>query len=227
MGHTPEATGIFFGVKIYAAVLIPLAYAALRPLITRALPTTAFLFVLLAVIGFYTPDIWLRMNIRHRQQKILAGFPDALDLMVICVEASLSLDAAIRKVAEELQVTNRIVSEEFKLIDLALRAGQSRQLALLSLSRRVDIQEVKNFVELVIQTELFGTSIAQALRVQADAMRLKKRLLAEEKANELPVKLIFPLLFFIFPSLLVIILGPGLIRLMKVLSNMVVRVPAG
>jgi tight adherence protein C len=222
-----DAPLIFCGLKLYVAILVPVVYAALRTLAMRALPATVFVFVLLAVVGFYAPDIWVRMHIRRRRQKVFEGFPDALDLMVVCVEAGMGLDAAIHKVGEEIQLTNRVLSEEFKLLDLGLRAGQSHQLALLSLSRRVDVEEVNNFVALLNQTEQFGTGIAQALRVHADAMRLKRWQFAEEKATKLPVKLLFPLLFFIFPSLFVVILGPAIIRLMKVLSHMVNNAPTG
>ncbi|HEY7493323.1 MAG TPA: type II secretion system F family protein [Candidatus Tectomicrobia bacterium] len=220
-----DAPSIFLGVKLYLAILVPAVYAAIRPLAIGALPTTALLFVLLAVLGFYAPDIWVRMHIRRRRQKVFEGFPDALDLMVVCVEAGLGLDAAIHKVGEEIQLTNPVLSEEFKLLDLGLRAGQSRQLAMLSLGRRVDVEEVNNFVALLIQTEQFGTSIAQALRVHADAMRLKRRQVAEEKATKLPVKLLFPLLFFIFPSLVLVLLGPGVLRLTKVLSHIIHMAP--
>jgi tight adherence protein C len=222
-----DAPVIFFGIKLYVAILVPALYAVLRSLAMHALPATVFLFVLLAVIGFYTPDIWVRIHIRHRQQKVFEGFPDALDLLVVCVEAGLGLDAAIHKVGEEIELTNRVLSEEFKLLDLGLRAGQSRQLALLNLSRRVDVDEVNNFVSLLTQTEQFGTSIAQALRVHADGMRLKRQQMAEEKAGKLPVKLLFPLLFFIFPSLFLIILGPGIIRLMKVFMQIIKSAPTG
>jgi tight adherence protein C len=216
-----DAPYIFLGVKLYLAILVPAVYAALLPHAVGALPTTAFPFVLLAVIGFYAPGLWVRMHLRHRQKQIVAGFPNALDLLVVCVEAGLGLDAAIHKVGEEIQLTNQVLSEELKLLELGLRAGQSRQLAFLSLSRRVDVEEVNNLMALLIQTEQFGTSIAQALRVHADGMRLKRRQFAEEKATKLPVKLLFPLLLFIFPSLLLVILGPGILRLTKVLSHMI------
>jgi tight adherence protein C len=222
-----DTPAIFLGVKLYLAILVPAVYALLRLLVMRALPATTLLFVLLAVLGFYAPDFWVSLKRRYRRKKIFEGFPDALDLMVVCVEAGLGLDAAIHKVGDEMQLTNRILSEEFKLLDLGLRAGQARQLALLSLSRRVDVEGVNNFVALLIQTEQFGTSIAQALRVHADAMRLKRRQFAEEKAAKLPVKLLFPLLFFIFPGLFVVILGPGMIRLMKLFSQIVKTAPAG
>jgi tight adherence protein C len=218
----PDASIIFFGVKVYLAILVPVVYG----LLPYALSASAFLLVLLAVGGFYVPNLWVKMKTRYRRRQIFSGFPDALDLMVICVEASLSLDAAIQRIAEEFQLTNRVVSEELKLLALSLRAGQSRQLALLGLSQRVDVEEVNNFVDIMIQTEQFGTNVAQSLRVQADAMRLKKRLFAEEKASKLPVKLLLPLLFFIFPSILLIILGPGIIRLVKILSYIVNSSPA-
>jgi tight adherence protein C len=220
-----DALSIFMGVKLYLALLLPAVYAALSPLATRALPATALLFILLAVIGFYAPDMWVKMKVRRRRWKVFVGFPDALDLLVVCVEAGLGLDAAIHKVAEEMQLTNPILSEEFKLLDLGMRAGQSRQLALLSLGRRVDMEEVNNFVALLIQTERFGTSIAKSLRVHADAMRLKRRQFAEEKATKLPVKLLFPLLFFIFPGLFLVLLGPGMLRLMRVLTQIVKSAP--
>jgi tight adherence protein C len=223
-----DAPAIFLGIKLYLAVLVPVVYAVLRlPRFSGSMTTSLFFFLLLAVLGFYAPGVWVRMHIRRRRQKVFAGFPDALDLMVVCIEAGLGLDAAIHKVGEELQLTHRIMSEEFRLLGLALRAGQARQLALLSLSRRVDVEEVSNFVALLIQTEQFGTSIAQALRVHADAMRLKRRQFAEEKATKLPVKLLFPLLLFIFPGLFVVILGPGFIRLMKTFSHMLNIAPTG
>jgi tight adherence protein C len=220
-----DAAGVFFGVKLYLAILVPLVYAVLQPLAMRVLPPTAFFLVLLAVVGFYLPGLWVRVKMRQRQRKVFEGFPDALDLMVVCVEAGLGLDAAIHKVGEEMQWTNRVLSEEFKHLELGLRAGQSRRLALLSLSRRVDVEEVNSFVALLLQTEQFGTSIAQALRVHADAMRLKRRQRAEEKATQLPVKLLFPLLIFIFPSLFVVILGPAIIRLMRVVMHMMSSAP--
>jgi tight adherence protein C len=222
-----DAVFVFFGVKLYLAILVPLVYAALQPLTIRTLPPTVFFFVFLAVLGFYLPGLWVRLKMRQRRQKVFEGFPDALDLMVVCVEAGLGLDAAVHKVGEEIQLTNRVLSEEFKLLDLGLRAGQSRRLALQSLSRRVDVEEVNSFVALLLQTEQFGTSIAQALRVHADAMRLKKRQRAEEKASQLPVKLLFPLLIFIFPSLFVVILGPAIIRLIRVIMQMMTGAPTG
>jgi tight adherence protein C len=221
-----DAPFIFLGIKLYLAVLVPMAYVAMRSLTPHLLPMSAFILLSLAVLGFYAPGLWVSMKIRYRSRKVFEGFPDALDLVVVCVEAGLGLDAAIQKVGEEFHLTNRILSEEFRLLNLGLRAGQSRQLAFLSLSRRIKVEEVNNFVSLLIQTEQFGTSIAQALRVHADSMRLKRRQFAEERATKLPVKLLFPLLLFVFPGLLLIILGPGFLRLMKVFSHIIKSGPA-
>jgi tight adherence protein C len=201
------------------AIALPAVFAVLR---TSALPMlphtqTMFLFIFLAVAGFYTPNLWVKTKIQRRQQKILAGFPDALDLMTVCVEAGLGLDAAMNQVADEISMSNRILSEELKLVNLELRAGQSRQNALRNLSLRTDLEDVNNFTTLLIQTDNFGTSISQTLRVHSDTMRTKRHHRAEEQAAKLPVKLLLPLIFFIFPSMFVVIAGPAIIRIMRIL----------
>ncbi|MBI3329330.1 MAG: type II secretion system F family protein [Nitrospinae bacterium] len=214
-----DAPLIFFGAKLCLAMLLPGAFALLR---ASALPTmphthTMLLFVLSAVVGFYAPNLWVQLKTQSRQQKILAGFPDALDLMVVCVEAGLGLDAAMNQVGAEMKLSHPLLSEEFKLVNAELRAGQSRQNALRNLSLRTGLEDVNNFATLLIQTDSFGTSIAQALRVHADAMRTKRHHRAEEAAAKLPVKLLFPLIFFIFPSLFVVILGPAVVQIMRIL----------
>jgi tight adherence protein C len=214
-----EAPLIFFGARLLLAIVLPAAFAVLR---TSALPMlphtqTMVLFILTAVVGFYGPNLWVKMKTQRRQQKILAGFPDALDLMTVCVEAGLGLDAAMNQVADETSMSNRILSEELKLVNLELRAGQSRQNALRNLSLRTNLEDVNNFTTLLIQTDNFGTSIGQTLRVHSDAMRTKRHNRAEEAAAKLPVKLLFPLLFFIFPSMFVVIMGPAAIQIIRVL----------
>jgi tight adherence protein C len=176
-----------------------------------------YLFILLGVAGFYAPNLWVKMKTQGRQQKITEGFPDALDLMTVCVEAGLGLDAALNQVADEIQLSNKVLSEELKLINLELRAGQSRANALRNLSLRTDLEDVNNFTTLLIQTDNFGTSIGQALRVHSDTMRTKRHHRAEEAAAKLPVKLLFPLIFFIFPSMFVVIMGPAIIQIMRIL----------
>jgi tight adherence protein C len=214
-----EAPLIFFGARLLLALALPIAFAVLR---TSALPMlphtqTMVLFIITAVVGFYGPNLWIKIKTQRRQQKILAGFPDALDLMTVCVEAGLGLDAAMNQVADEISMSNRVLSEELKLVNLELRAGQSRQNALRNLSLRTDLEDVNNFTTLLIQTDNFGTSIGQTLRVHSDAMRTKRHNRAEEAAAKLPVKILFPLIFFIFPSMFVVIMGPAVIQIMRVL----------
>jgi tight adherence protein C len=214
-----EAPLIFFGARLLLAIALPAAFTVLR---TSALPMLAYmqtmvLFIFLAVAGFYAPNLWVKMKTQRRQQKILEGFPDALDLLTVCVEAGLGLDAALNQVADEISMNNKVLSEELKLVNLELRAGQSRQNALRNLSLRTDLEDVNNFTTLLIQTDNFGTSIGQTLRVHSDTMRTKRHHRAEEAAAKLPVKLLFPLIFFIFPSMFVVIIGPGIIQIARIL----------
>jgi tight adherence protein C len=214
-----EAPLIFFGARLVLAIALPAAFAVLRTSVLPMLPymQTMSLFIFLGMVGFYAPNLWVKMKTQSRQQKILAGFPDALDLMTVCVEAGLGLDAAMNQVADEISMSNTVLSEELKLVNLELRAGQSRQNALRNLSLRTDLEDLNNFTTLLIQTDNFGTSIGQTLRVHSDTMRTKRHHRAEEQAAKLPVKLLLPLIFFIFPSMFVVIAGPAVIRIMRIL----------
>ncbi|NIM99593.1 MAG: type II secretion system F family protein, partial [candidate division Zixibacteria bacterium] len=160
---------------------------------------TFIICTVLAIAGFYVPDLWLRIKIARRRGKIAKGLPDALDLLVVCVEAGLGLDTAINRVAEEIKLGHKVLSDELKLLTLELRAGKSRRDALKNLALRIDWEDIKSLVTLLIQTDKFGTSVAQALRVYSDALRTKRYQRAEEIAAKIPVKLVFPLVFFIFP----------------------------
>jgi tight adherence protein C len=159
----------------------------------------------------------LQLKTSRRKDKISRGIPDALDILVVCVEAGMGLDAAMNRVADEIKLNNKPLSEELKLYNLELRAGKSRQDALRNLGLRIDIEDVRNFATLLIQTDKFGTSIAQALRTYSDTFRTKRYMKAEEIAAKLPVKLVVPLILFIFPSLLVTIMGPAAIRIFHAL----------
>ena len=210
---------IFYGMKILLAVCLPVCLFIFGALIARAIPAANFMLysVLLALLGFYMPGLWLRTVISERQRKIVEGFPDVLDLMVVCVEAGMGLDAAIFRAGKEIELKNRVISEEFKLLSLELRAGKSRQDALRSLAMRVNLEDVNSLISLLIQTDRFGTSVAQALRVHSEAMRVKRYQMAEEIAAKLPVKLVFPLILFIFPSIFVVLLGPAMINIYRIL----------
>ena len=214
-----NASIIFWGVKALLAVLAALLFLSIRLLVAKHMPSfyLTLLTVLVALISFHLPNLWLRMKIGTRKETIRAGLPDALDLMVVCVEAGGGLDAAINRVAEEMKLSNRPISEEFKLLGLELRAGKSRQDALRNLALRTDLEDVGSLVTLLVQTERFGTSIAQALRIHSDFMRTSRFQKAEEVAAKLPVKLMFPLILFILPSLFVVILGPAAITIFRTL----------
>ena len=206
---------VFWGAKILLAVGMAVCFLAVRMNMLAGLSLMVTLAggLYFAFFGFYLPDIWLRIRTARRKKRIFNGLPDALDLLVVCVEAGMGLDAAITRVGEEMQFTDRELSDELRLLNLELRAGKARQEALRNLARRVDLEDMNSLVTLLVQTDRFGTSIAQALRVYSDTFRTKRYQAAEELAAKLPVKLLFPLIFFIFPAIFVVILGPAVIQI--------------
>lgn len=215
----PLAPILFSGARFLGVLVLPVGFYLFRPDSLRALPMTATLLgiAVMALIGLYGPNLWLRRSIAGRKERIQQGLPDALDLMVVCIEAGLGLDAAISRVGEEIRIAHKDLSDEVRLLSLELRTGLTRQQALRNLSHRIDQEEVKSLVALLIQTDRFGTSVGQALRVHSESMRKRRHLRAEEKAAKLPVKLLFPLMFFIFPSIFIAILGPAAINITRVL----------
>ena len=217
--RNPSAPIVFMGSKLFFALVLGglflLFGSELKPI--KENMTTHFPggVILSALAGFYVPQLWLRMMVDKRKERLIDGFPDALDLMVVCVEAGLGLDQAIARVGDEIRIGHRDLGDEFQLLSLELRAGLTREQALRNLTQRTDVEEIRSLVALLVQTDRFGTSIGQALRVHSDSMRMNRRLKAEELAAKLPVKLMVPLILFIFPSLLVVIIGPGAIRLVR------------
>lgn len=174
------------------------------------------LLVLGAILGLYLPDLWVRLRTQRRQQEIRDGFPDVLDLMVVCVEAGLGLDQAINRVGKEISTSYPIISEEFELLSIELRLGIPREEAMRNFNQRINLGEIHQLTTLIIQADKYGSSITRALRVHSDSMRKKRHFRAEELAAKLPVKLAFPLIFFIFPSLFIVLLGPAVINLTEV-----------
>jgi len=166
-------------------------------------------------LGYLIPDILLTWRVHARQHKLRRALPDALDLLVICVEAGLGLDQALMKVSQDMRITHHELSEELQLVNLEMRIGKSRIEALRELARRTGLDDIKALVAMLIQTERFGTSIAQSLRVFSEDMRTKRRQRAEEKSAKTSVKMVPPLVFFIFPALMVIILGPAVLTLLR------------
>lgn len=164
---------------------------------------------------FFIPDILLALIGSKRKQSIFLGLPDALDLLVVCVEAGLGLDQAMRKVAEEMKSSYRIIAEEFGLCNLQMQMGKARTEALQELGTRSGVEDLRCLASILIQADKFGSSIAQALRVQSEAMRTRRRQIAEEKAAKTAVKLIFPLVMFIFPGIFVVLVGPAAIEMYR------------
>ncbi len=164
---------------------------------------------------FFLPEIVLWIIKKGRQDNIFFGLPDALDLMVVCVEAGLGLDQAMRKVTEEMKKTYHVISEEFALCNLQLQMGRARNEVLHDLGSRTGVDDLKALAAILIQADKFGSSVAQALRVQSDSMRTRRRQMAEEKAAKTAVKLIFPLVLFIFPAIFVVLVGPAAITMIN------------
>jgi tight adherence protein C len=214
-----KAVMFFIGSKLLLAVVMVLLFS-LIPVKLLGFPTTStllFYYICVAACGYYAPSLWLKRVIAERQDALQRAIPDALDLMVVCVEAGLGLDQAIARVGQEVGQAHPALGDELNILSQELRTGVQRQVALRNLARRTDLEEVRNLVALLVQTDRFGTSIGQALRVHADSMRTKRRLKAEELAAKLPVKLLFPLVFFIFPSMFIVTIGPACIRMVRVI----------
>ncbi len=202
-----SAIRIFYGAK----VLVPLWLAVLAALTGISQYGPFFIYAVALGGGYLVPDFWVGRQIMKRQMNIRIGLPELLDLMVICIEAGLSLDQALARAGEELGTSQPELSDEVGLTLLEQRAGRPRADAWRHLAERVDIDVVRTLVSSVIQADQFGTSISKTLRVYSDTLRIQRRQRVEELAAKTPVKMVFPLVLFIFPSLFVVVLGPAMI----------------
>lgn len=213
-----SAPTAYFGAKTVLALSLPMIVFVGMNL---ALPTpprgATLLFVLLlaAATGYYLPNVWLQRRVQRRQRELFEAFPDALDLMMVCMEAGLGTEAAMTRVADDIEHQSLVMAEELRLVNLELRAGAGRERALRNLAIRTGVQEIDSFASMIIQAERFGTSIAQALRVHASTLRTRRRQQAEEAAKKVAVKLLFPLIFCIFPTMMIVLLGPPALQLMR------------
>lgn len=178
------------------------------------------LIVVAAVAGYILPDIWLGRQVKARQLRLRLALPDALDLLVICVEAGLGLDQALLYVSQELRMAHLELCEEFDLVNAEVHVGKTRLEALRSLATRTGVDDLQSLVATLVQTDRFGTSVAQSLRVHSDDLRTKRRQRAEEMAAKTTIKMLIPLVFFIFPALFVVILGPALITMLRMLGEL-------
>jgi tight adherence protein C len=217
------AVKMFYGAKVALGLLLPLLTLGL---ILGPVTDSNQRFMAVAValaVGFLGPNQYLRRQVKRRQKQIRRGLPNALDLMVVCVESGLGLDQAVLQVAKELQFAHPEISEEFSLMNLELKAGKLRAEALRNLAARTGVDELKKLVGVLIQADRFGTSIAQSLRGHSEYMRVQTRQQAEEKAAKLGVKLVFPIFFCILPSLFVVTVGPVLVRITRDLIPMMLN----
>lgn len=210
-------------VRLYyfaAKTVLPLLLAGLAFLASRTTGTATELHLLLyvcigALVGVYLPNVFLHMLRSSRQREIFESFPDATDLMLVCMEAGLGLDASMTKVTDEMSRKSAALAEELHLTNLEMRAGGTREKALRNLALRTGVEEIGTFAAMLTQADRFGTSIGESLRVFSDDLRHKRQVLAEERAAKVPTKLLAPLVLFIFPSVIMVILGPAVIQIIR------------
>jgi tight adherence protein C len=207
----PEAVMAMRGMKL----LLPLGLLALVYFTSFYRQNPFFILGFSAIAGYLLPELWLTSRVRRRQHRIRLALPDALDLLVVCVEAGLALDQALLRVSQELKIAHPELCEELDLVNAEMRVGRARIDALRELAARTGVEDIKALVAMLIQTDRFGTSVARSLRVHSDDLRVKRRQRAEEAAAKTTVKMVPPLVFFIFPALFVVILGPAVISIVR------------
>ena len=214
-----DAVMVLLGSKIVLAVALPVAWMAFAYATARPVGNALLITVGCAFLGFYLPTVFVWLKQRQRHDEILYSLPDSLDLMVVCVEAGLGIAAALQRVALEMRLAAPQLADELSLVNREMQTGVARTDALRNLAQRTGVDDVYSLTAMLIQTDKLGTSVAQALRAHAESMRIRRRQRAEQLARKASVKLAFPLVFLIFPALLVVLLGPSGVILMKALSQ--------
>ncbi len=212
-----RALAIFLGLKIGLPLALPIM--VMPQLWGRGINKLWLLAIayMLFIGGYFLPTLILGRLVESRQKKIKQALPDALDLLVVCVEAGQGLNAALKRVADDFSVSCPSLAKEFNLVNLEINAGLEREQALRNLAERTGVEELASLCSILIQSDRFGTSVATALKVQSETLRTTRRQKLEELAAKTPVKLIFPLILFIFPAIMVVILGPAVIKIMETL----------
>lgn len=217
--RTPRAPAVYWGLRILSAVALGLATSVALPVLGGNALVGVVGGFYMAALGYIIPLLVVRAKARRRQKDLTLALPDALDLLVVCVEAGLGLNQAFVRVAEEIQPLSETMAMELHLLNLEIRAGKPRDEALRNLFNRTGVEDIRSLTFMLIQADRFGTSIANALRVHADTLRDKRRQRAEEAAAKTTIKLIFPLVFCIFPAMFVVLVGPGLIQIVEALTS--------
>jgi tight adherence protein C len=221
--RNPVAPTLYFASKTALALVVPALVAVVVAIVGVAVPGTRLLTLLLvsAMLGYYAPNVTLARISKWRKREIFESIPDALDLLTVCVEAGLSLERALIKVAAEIHIKSETLAQELQLVLMEMRAGFSKEKALRNFALRSGVDDVDTLVAMLVQSERFGTSVGDSLRVYSENLRNKRRLLAEECAAKIGLKLLFPLIFCIFPTLLMVLLGPAAIQISRVLGAVV------
>jgi len=220
--RNPAAPALYFASKSLLALILPALVGVVLALLPGPMKGTKVLFLLLfsAAGGYYLPNIALNRIVQHRKREIFETIPDALDLLTVCVEAGLSLERGLVKVASEIHIKSVTLAQELQLVLMEMRAGFSKEKALRNFALRVGVDDIDSLVAMLIQSERFGTSVGDALRVYSENLRNKRRVIAEEAAAKIGLKLLFPLIFCIFPILMMVLLGPAGIQLSRTFSAM-------
>lgn len=215
----PKAVVYYYAARVLAAAVLAGGALLLGTVALFGVLQTVVLTAAAAVSGWLLPFLYVRLRVRRRQDELRRALPDALDLMVVCVEAGLGLNQALVRVGEEMDRISPAMSDELTVVSLEIRAGTPRPEALRNLSKRTGVEDIQSLVGMLIQTDRFGTSVARALRVHSDSLRTKRRQRAEEEAAKTSIKMLFPLVFFIFPAMFVVILGPALFHITEVFGG--------
>lgn len=218
--RSEEAVAVLYGIKIVFGIVLFLVAFSVRDLVTSNAILRVVFVIAAPLVGYFGPGFVLERIVDARREELRFSLPDALDLLVVCVEAGLGLDQAVQYVARELSLTHPQLSDELNLMTLEMRAGKRRVEALRNLADRSGEIELRKLVAILIQTDRFGTSMADSLRTHSDFMRVRRRQEAEERAGKVGVKLVFPIFFFILPSMLLVAAGPGLLQVFKYLFPM-------
>jgi tight adherence protein C len=217
--NRPNVVAIYFAAKTLLSLALPMLVLFLGFMVTAEVDWLHLLGLTLffAAFGYYLPNLVLSHWVSLRQRELFSAFPDAIDLLRVCVEAGLGLDAAIERVGREIEIESVALSQELSLLGLELRAGSVRADALRNLALRIGLEDIDALVSMLIQADRFGTSVAESLKVHSASLRTKRRLTAEVAAAKLPVKILMPLVFCIFPALLTVLLGPAVINITQIL----------
>jgi tight adherence protein C len=220
-GYTDNnAVSIYWATRVGMALGLPTAGLLIIPLLGASSTQVMLGLVWLATIGWIGPTFFVRSRLKARQKEVQLALPDMLDMLVVCVEAGLGLNQALVRVSDEIDHVSTIMSEQLTMVNLEMRAGTPRDEALKNFAERTGVTDIRSLVSMLIQTDRFGTSIADALRVHSETMRTKRRQRAEEAAAKTTIKLVFPLVLFVFPAMFVVVLGPTAIALYRTFSKL-------